>query len=71
MSTEREPEELPSTLGFPSSWKSGEMRLERQKQDSEPPAKPQVTAAYLAEQAEIERLSEAAAKIPGRDSWRQ
>ena len=29
------------------------------------------TAADLAALAEIERLSEAAAKIPGRDSWRQ
>lgn len=33
--------------------------------------KPVPTAADLAAQAEIERLSEAAAKIPGRDSWRQ
>lgn len=67
-------EEPASTLGFPSSWKMGEMRLEGQEQDSEraktrSQAKPEVTAQHLAEQAEIERLSEAAAKIPGRTAW--
>jgi len=61
MSTEKEPEGT-HEVSIPSSWRMPELRLE---QDSE---RPEVTATYLAEQAEIARLSEMAESIPPRAS---
>lgn len=48
-----------NTVSFPEEWKAKPLKLAES-------TKPEVTPAYLAEQAEIARLSEMAEAIPGR-----